>query len=122
MAITFWGRKGDKGTVDAQLFLTANRYGADEWRDLDRDPPRGLEWSGLAKGLGGGLWPLVDERHPRRAEFQGNKGMQVPALQALLEADPWILKAPILLTPKGALAGFRERQWREFLDIGKGRG
>jgi hypothetical protein len=29
--------------------------------------------------------------------------------------------SPLFLTPRGALAGFRERQWREFLDIGKGR-
>jgi arsenate reductase-like glutaredoxin family protein len=30
-------------------------------------------------------------------------------------------RVPILLTPKGALVGFRERRWRDFLDIGKGR-
>jgi arsenate reductase-like glutaredoxin family protein len=70
----------------------------------------------LAKGLGGSLSALVDLRHP-------------DASQAPTEADvqPWLaadaarIRAPILLTPKGALVGFRERAWREFLDIGRGR-
>jgi arsenate reductase-like glutaredoxin family protein len=35
--------------------------------------------------------------------------------------DPAALKAPVLLTPRGAVMGFRERRWRDFLDIGKGR-
>jgi len=35
--------------------------------------------------------------------------------------DPAAVRPPVLLTPRGALAGFRERKWREFLDIGKGR-
>ena len=36
--------------------------------------------------------------------------------------DPtYFLCVPILLTPKGAVMGFRERTWRDFLDIGKGR-
>jgi hypothetical protein len=30
-------------------------------------------------------------------------------------SDP--LPAPILLTPKGALLGFRERQWTRFLEL-----
>jgi arsenate reductase-like glutaredoxin family protein len=32
-------------------------------------------------------------------------------------ADP--LPAPILLTPKGALVGFRERRWARFLGLDK---
>jgi len=35
--------------------------------------------------------------------------------------DPAALRPPVLLTPRGAVMGFRERRWREFLDIGKGR-
>lgn len=32
---------------------------------------------------------------------------------------PEPLPVPILLTPKGALVGFREHAWRRFLEIGK---
>lgn len=121
--ITFWGRKGDAATLDAQRFLAAHRYGADAIRDLDADPPRGDEWTRLSKGLGGDLWALVDHRHPRYGELlpRGAEDTDQDALRALLVANPFLVKAPVLLTPKGALAGFRERKWIEFLDIGKGR-
>ncbi|MFO1532923.1 MAG: arsenate reductase family protein [Thermoplasmatota archaeon] len=119
--ITFWGRKGDAATTDAQRFMAAKRYGADHVRDLDAAPPTGADWDTLGKGLGGDLWALVDHRHPRYGELlpRGAEDMDDAALCALLEANPFLIKAPILLTPKGALAGFRERKWMEFLDIGK---
>jgi arsenate reductase-like glutaredoxin family protein len=90
-------------------------------RDLDADPPRGEELAKLAKGLGGDLWAAVDHRHPRYGEIlpRGAEDVDDAELARLLEANPFLLKAPILLTPKGALAGFRERKWMEFLDIGK---
>lgn len=121
--ITFWGRKGDAATLDAQRFLAAHRYGADAVRDLDADPPRGEEWARLSKGFGGDLGALVDLRHPRHDEVlpRGGAGLDEGTLRTALEANPFLLKAPILLTPKGALAGFGERKWRDFLDIGKGR-
>lgn len=121
--ITFWGRRGDAGTLDAQRFLAAHRYGADHVRDVDAQPPTGVEWARLSKGLGGDLWQAVDPRHPRYAEVlpRGAEGVDGAELARVLEAHPFLLKAPILLTPKGALAGFRERKWLEFLDVGKGR-
>ncbi|MEA3165172.1 MAG: ArsC family, partial [Thermoplasmata archaeon] len=51
------------------------------------------------------------------------KGEATPpeALRDILATTPGLLRSPILLTPKGAVAGFREQKWRAFLDIGKGR-
>ena len=120
-AITFWGRKGDKATLDARAFMAARKYGADEVRDLDARPPTGDEWTRLGKGFGGDLWAVVDHRHARYGELvpRGAEDMDEVSLRSLLEANPFLIKSPILLTPKGALAGFRERRWMEFLDIGK---
>ena len=119
--ITFWGRKGDAATVDAQKFMAAHRYGADVVRDLDADPPKGDEWPRLAKGFAGDLWALVDHRHPRYGELlpRGAEDMDDAQLAEVLQANTFLVKSPVLLTPKGALAGFRERKWMEFLDIGK---
>ncbi len=90
MAITFWGRRGDKATLDAVAFLKLNGYRADRMLDVDGTPPKGEDASALAKSQvvpdAAGRWP-----------------------------------APLFLTPRGALAGFKERAWRDFLDIGKGR-
>ena len=90
MAITFWGRKGDKPTLDAVAFLKLHGYRAERMLDVDATPPAGDDATALGKsGIapdGAGRWP-----------------------------------APLFLTPRGALAGFKERAWREFLDIGKGR-
>ncbi len=121
--ITLWIRPGAKDSTDAQSFLKANRYAADTVRDLAEAPPRGPELDSLAKGLGGDHWPLVDLRHPRYGDLlpRGAEGLAPGDLKALLETHPALLKEPLLLTPKGALAGFRESKWRAFLDIGKGR-
>lgn len=121
--ITFWGRKGDQATLDAQAFMAKHRYGADVVRDLDATPPAGDEWTRLGKGFGGDLWALVDLRHPRYGELlpRGAEDTDNESLRQLLQANPFLIKSPILLTQKGALAGFRERKWMDFLDIGKGR-
>ncbi|MEA3204121.1 MAG: ArsC family [Thermoplasmata archaeon] len=114
MAVTFWGRRGDQETLDAQAFLRQQRYGADRVLDLDRTPPAPAEMEALRKGLGD-LKAAVDPRHPDAAAAPDQ------GLAAWLAADPRRIRAPLLLTPKGALAGFREQKWRAFLDIGKGR-
>jgi arsenate reductase-like glutaredoxin family protein len=121
--ITLWVRRSGKESDDARSFLKANGYAADAVKDLDASPPRGGDLDALAKGLGGDLWPLVDLRHARYGELlpRGAEGLDPAELKALLERHPDLLKAPLLLTPKGALAGFRESKWRAFLDIGKGR-
>ncbi len=123
MPVTLWIRANDIESADAQRFLKANKYGADQVRDVASLPPAGAEWAALGKGLGGDLWPLVDVRHPRYGEClpRGVEDMDDAGLQAVLERHPEIIRTPVLLTPKGAVAGFRERKWRDFLDIGKGR-
>jgi arsenate reductase-like glutaredoxin family protein len=114
MAVTLWGRTGDRETLDAQAFLRQQRYGADRVLDLDRTPPTPAELELLRKGLGD-LRAAIDPRHPDASAAPGEE------LAAWLAADPRRLRSPLLLTPKGALAGFREQKWRAFLDIGKGR-
>lgn len=119
--VTLWGRIGQPETEDALRFLRANGYAADRLRDLRHDGPNGNDLDALAKGLGG-LWPLVDPKCPDLPRLLP-KGESSPPelLRHLLETTPGLLRNPILLTPKGALAGFREQRWRAFLDIGKGR-
>lgn len=51
----------------------------------------------------------VGERGPDEAERRALKLPDGP------------LNLPILVTPAGALYGFRERAWRDFLDVGKNR-
>jgi arsenate reductase-like glutaredoxin family protein len=114
MAVTLWGRAGDAETLDAVAFLKRERYGADRVLDLDRSPPTPRELESLRKGLGD-LRAAADPRHPDAASAPAD------GLAAWLAADPRRIRAPLLLTPKGALAGFREQRWRAFLDIGKGR-
>lgn len=119
--ITFWGRVGHEATEDALRFLRAHGYAADKVRDLMRDGPKGAELQRLASGAGG-PWSLVDPACPDVPRLLP-KGEATPpeVVLDLLATTPGLLRNPLLLTPKGALAGFRERRWREFLDIGKGR-
>lgn len=119
--ITFWGRVGHDATEDALRFLRSHGYAADKVRDLMRDGPKGAELQRLASGAGG-PWGLVDPACPDVPRLLP-KGEATPpeVVLDLLATTPGLLRNPLLLTPKGALAGFRERKWREFLDIGKGR-
>jgi len=109
--ITFWGRRGDSDTLAALAFLRAHGYRADRVRDLDADPPRGGELESVRNGVGG--WPAL--------VAEGAGPMPDDGVDAWLGADPRRLRAPVLLTPKGALVGFGERRWAAFLDIGKSR-
>jgi arsenate reductase-like glutaredoxin family protein len=119
--VTFWGRVGDPDTDDALRFLKQNRYAADQVLDLMRQGPKGDDLDRLAKGLGG-LWPLVDPKCPDLPRLLP-MGEATPqeVLRDILATTPGLLRNPILLTPKGAVAGFREQRWRAFLDIGRGR-
>jgi arsenate reductase-like glutaredoxin family protein len=119
--ITLWGRVGDPDTAEALRFLKQNRYAADKVLDLMRNGPKAEDLDRLAKGVGG-LWPLVDPKCPDLGRLLP-KGEATPpeALRDILATTPGLLRNPILLTPKGAVAGFREQKWRAFLDIGKGR-
>lgn len=118
--VLLWVRAGDRESDEAQRFLRQHGFRADEVRDLVAHPPRGPEWQRLQGGLGGELWPLVDARHPRYGELlpRGAEDLDGDGLRALLEANPSLVRAPLLLTPKGALAGFRERAWSRFLGVG----
>lgn len=95
--VILWVRKGHKDSDDAVAFLKSHKYAADAVRDVDAQPPTEAERQALATGLGGDAAALQDPKEPGR------------------------LRAPLLLTRRGALAGFRESRWRAFLDIGKGR-
>ncbi|MHB1261806.1 MAG: arsenate reductase family protein [Thermoplasmatota archaeon] len=119
--VIFWGRPGDPDTEDALRFLKQHRYAADKAYDLARHPPSSDDLAKLAKGPGG-LWHLIDPKSPDLARLLP-KGEATPAdaLRDVVGANPTLLRSPILLTPKGAVAGFREQRWRAFLDIGKGR-
>lgn len=119
--VVFWGRVGHPETDDALRFLRQNKYDADKVLDLMRQGPNGDDLDRLAKGMGG-LWPLVDPRCPDLPRLLP-QGEATPAevLRDMLGTTPGLLRNPILLTPKGAVAGFREQKWRAFLDIGKGR-
>lgn len=119
--ITLWGRVGHPDTEDALRFLKQHHYAADKILDLMRQGPKQEDLSRLAKGAGG-LWPLVDPKCPELPVLLP-KGEATPpeVLMDLLATTPALLRSPLLLTPKGAVAGFREQKWRAFLDIGKGR-
>lgn len=112
MTVTFWGRVGDPDTLAAQQFLRQNGVRPDRALDIDRTPPSGAQWAELALGLGS-LAPLVDPRHTDAPCAPARE------LEAWLATAPARMRAPILLTPKGALAGFRERQWSAFLGVGR---
>jgi arsenate reductase-like glutaredoxin family protein len=119
--VTFWGRVGHPDTEDALRFLKQNRYAADKVLDLMRQGPRQDDLAAIAKGLGG-LWPAVDPKCPDLARLlPAGEATPPEALRDILATTPGLLRSPILLTPKGAVAGFREQKWRAFLDIGKGR-
>lgn len=121
--ITLWVRRGHAESDDAILFLRSHKYAADAVHDLASRPPTGDELDRLAKGSGGDYWPFVDPKGPSALQrFPGGaQGASPGAVRAALLEDTSLFKAPLLLTPKGALAGFRESKWRAFLDIGKGR-
>jgi arsenate reductase-like glutaredoxin family protein len=119
--IVLWGRVGAPDTGDALRFLRAHGYAADKVLDLLRDGPKGDDLDRLAKGLGG-LWPLVDPKCPDLPRLLPLGEATPPeALRDILCTTPGLLRSPLLLTPRGAVAGFREQRWRSFLDIGKGR-
>jgi arsenate reductase-like glutaredoxin family protein len=107
--ITLWGRNGDTDSLEAISLLKQHGFGADKLLDIDRRPPTGNEWKQLSTGFGGTLKPLL--KSP--IELDGDE------LAIFLEANPSAMKSPILLTPKGALAGLRERKWLKFLEVDK---
>jgi arsenate reductase-like glutaredoxin family protein len=120
-SVTFWGRVGHPDTEDALRFLRSHHYAADKVLDLMRDGPKGEDLDRLAQGLGG-LWPLVDPKCPDLPRLlPAGEATPPAALKDILATTPGLLRNPLLLTPRGAVAGFREQKWRAFLDIGKGR-
>jgi arsenate reductase-like glutaredoxin family protein len=102
--VTFWGRKGDEATLEAVAFLKKHGYLPRDLRDLDSNPPTGRDLEQILEAVGGAL--------------AAPEGIEI---KAWLNEDAKRFNAPILLTPKGALVGFRERKWIEFLDIGRNR-
>lgn len=122
MPVTLWVREGDAECAEAQAFLRANGYAADAVHDAARRPPAPDELEAIAKGLGS-LRAACDARNPRWRELapEGADAMTQERLAAVLSRHGELLRVPLLVTPRGALAGFRERRWRAFLDIGRDR-
>lgn len=118
--VILWTRKAHDGSDQALAFLKSHGYLPKEVREIARAPPRAADLAALAKGVGGDWAALVDAGQ-KEAKPALERASTPSAAQALLERHPEWLKAPLLLTPRGALSGFRETQWRNFLDIGKGR-
>lgn len=120
--ITMWGRNRHQESLDALKFLKAHGYGVDRLLDIARQPPDAGDLEALRKHLGS-LSKLVDPRHPDTAKLVGDPAAAGDdQLKAILLAHPELIRAPVLHTPKGALAGFREQQWRRFLGMGEMRG
>ncbi len=119
--VTLWGRNRHQESMDAMRFLKAHGYGADRLLDLARQPPSREEWLAIRKGLGGSLRGAVDLRASGVGEVfaAGVEGAGEDEVLAALVGDPGLARCPILLTPKGALCGFRERAWGRFLELGK---
>lgn len=122
-AITLWVRRGHAESDDAVLFLRTHKYAADAVHDLAKRPPNSDELDRLAKGAGGDYWPFVEGKGSAALQrFPGGaQGTPAAVVRTALLEDATLLKAPLLLTPRGSLAGFRESKWRAFLDIGRGR-
>lgn len=121
--ITLWVRRGHRESDDALLFLRSHKYAADAVHDLAVQPPTPTDLDRLAKGAGGDYGPFVDGKAASalRRFPAGTQAVPADQVRAALLEDATLLKTPLLLTPRGALAGFRESKWRAFLDIGRGR-
>lgn len=104
--ITLWGRNGHDESLQAIAFLKRHGFRADRLLDLDRQPPSIDEVRRIRTGLGGTLAPLA------------KTGVEPPSAEWFHD-DPLRFRAPVLLTPKGALVGFRENAWRRFFEIDK---
>lgn len=113
MTVTFWGRVGDPASAEAHRFLRQNGYRPDHVRDMARTPPTPDEMRAVLRGMAdprGALAPDAGDAPPEAD------------LAAWLLADPRRLRAPMLLTPRGAVCGFGERAWSQFLGLGPLRG
>jgi arsenate reductase-like glutaredoxin family protein len=104
--ITLWGRNKHEESMQAIAFLRKHGFRADRLLDLDRQPPTIEEVARIKVGLSGTLAPLA------------STGIEPPNA-AWFHEYPLRFKAPILLTPKGALVGFREQAWHRFFELGK---
>lgn len=119
MSVTLWGRNGHPGSLEAIKFLEEHGIEVDRFLDLDRQPPTGEEWAKLRKALGGDIRRVVDIQHPRFTQVvpESLGGLSEERLEKVLEAEPMIMKAPILSTDEAALVGFGKEKWARFLNI-----
>jgi hypothetical protein len=107
--VTMWIRGGDTLCAEAAAFLKREGYAANRVVDVAVTPMSADDVLVLDKVLGARLW------RPDQAPPAGTSAF------AWLQADGGRLRLPIVLTPKGAVSGFRERAWMDFFDIGKSR-
>lgn len=105
--ITLWGRNGHDESLQAIAFLRRHGFAADRLLDIDRQPPTPAELERLKTGLGGDLGRLA------------LTGIAPPDDGWFFDGEASRFRAPVLLTPKGALVGFREQAWNRFFEIDK---
>lgn len=119
MKVTLWGRNGHPASLEAIAFLEEHDVEVDRFLDLDRQPPTGDEWGRIRKAMGGSIKRVVDTHHPRFTQVvpQSLSGLGEEQLEKVLEENPLILRAPILLTDDDAFIGFGKEKWARFLGI-----
>jgi len=122
MTVTLWGRNRDPDSLDAVVFLKEHGVRPDRMLDIDRQPPEPREWAQISLGLDS-LVDAIDRRHPEFPRlFHDLDRLEEKTIAMRLHEHRDLIRAPILLTPRGAVAGFGERKWRGFLEVRKGRG
>lgn len=114
---TLWGRNKHPDSLDALAFLKDIGRPPQRVLDVERQPPDPREWAHISAGLGS-LAEAVDQRHPdfRRVFYDFDRLDEKGIAMRLHEHRAFIL-CPILLTPEGAVAGFRPRAWKQFFRI-----
>ena len=90
----------------AEKFLRAHGCGA-PMRDIKAEPPTADELRAWHERSG---LPLK-----RFFNTSGLPAMTEEEQYALLATDGMLVKRPLIITPKGILTGFREKEWAELL-------
>lgn len=101
MTVTLWIRGSEADSQQAMAFLRQAGYRPDRVVDLDKTTPTAREIQAAIDLVG----PTI------------RTGTAAAPTTSQAAAPPETLRCPVLLTPKGGLAGFRERKWRAFLDM-----
>ena len=108
MSVVVWARAGHRESEQALAFMAQHGFGTDALMDIDDTPPQGPQWDRLRAALGGSLVPLA--KQPEYAPDEAR-------MPAWFVEDTTRLRAPVLWTRRGAVAGFREAAWSDCLGL-----